>query len=453
MMRVRQFLSHALQLLADAWVTVGLALVLLLAVEGAYRVQAASRHALARHLGHPSPAAADPYARAPWFAEYQREQNESAQRMGWQPFVYYRRLPFAGRYVNIDSLGVRRTVNVEPAATAHREILVLGGSTTWGTGQRDSMTIPSLVAEDLAGRGIRDVHVTNLGESGYVFTQEVIELTLRLRAGARPSAVVFYDGINDVASAVQAGRAGVPANDFHRQRDYDLGRRVFDWRTDLPSEARAAAALMTAVSIRFQLVDRMRPTGPAFSSPPDDSMANDIVHTYGSTIELVEALAKTYGFTPLYFWQPTLHSTRKPLSPFERSLWRTLEADAYTRALIRVHRLVPNRLAYLHEELGDRLVDLSDLFNHDTAQLYIDPIGHTTEAAAAMVAGEIARRLTPVLESGGPSGRLSSRGARLQAATHLNGVHPEGRHLRRVVGEHLRDPARMTVSKAAGYGR
>lgn len=410
MMRKPRFLARAAGWIADAWVAVGVALALLLAVEGVYRAQAALGRAVLNRAHHRSANVGHPYQHLPWFAEYAREENASAQRMSWRPFVYYRRRPFAGRYVTIDSNGLRRTVNAARAGTARREVFLLGGSTMWGTGQRDSMTIASLVAADLSHDGIRDVHVTNLGQSGYVFTQEVVELMLQLRAGARPAAVVFYDGINDVASAVQAGRAGIPANDFHRRRDYETGARVFDWRTDLRTEGRVASALVTIASTRLQLLDRLRPRGAAFSSPPDDSTADDIVHTYGSTAELVEALGEAYGFTPLYFWQPTLHSTRKPLSSFERSLWGTLEGDAYTRTLIRVHRLVPSRLASLRATLGDRLVDISGLFSRDTATVYLDVIGHTTEVGSAAVAGEIAARLAPVLESGESQAHHVARG-------------------------------------------
>ena len=45
---------------------------------------------------------------------------------------------------------------------------------------------------------------------------EVLQLMLDLRTGERPDVVMFYDGINDVASAVQRGVAGDPQNESRR---------------------------------------------------------------------------------------------------------------------------------------------------------------------------------------------------------------------------------------------
>lgn len=91
----------------------------------------------------------------------------------------------------------------------------------WGSGARDSFTIPSLLSQILSEHGI-SIHVVNYGESGFVSTQEVIALMLQLKKGNIPDVVMFYDGVNDTFSAFQHGIAGIPQNEFNRFREFNL---------------------------------------------------------------------------------------------------------------------------------------------------------------------------------------------------------------------------------------
>lgn len=123
---------------------------------------------------------ADAYGDAAWLEDYYRE-LEASGRVAWKPYVYWRREPFKGEYINIDARGVRRTLPASPLAEEAVEVYFLGGSTMWGTGVRDNYTVPSLVARECVGDGIGNVAITNWGETGYVSTQEVILLALLLK--------------------------------------------------------------------------------------------------------------------------------------------------------------------------------------------------------------------------------------------------------------------------------
>jgi lysophospholipase L1-like esterase len=247
--------------------------------------------------------------------------------------------------------------------------------------------------------GIGDVTITNCGEIGHVFTQEALELLLQLRAGARPDVVAFLDGGNDVFSAVQAGRAGIPLLERTRARDFELGRQVHSWQTDFASEAGVALRLGRIALDRVQLLRRFRPQAPPPIGPPSDSLAAEVVRTYVGTVAWVEALALHYGFETFYAWEPMLFTTGKRLSAFEQALTRALERDPANRRLREVRRLVPARLAPAAEVVvPGRFADLSRLLDRDSATAFVDE-GHTTEAASAEVAAELARRLAPFLRS------------------------------------------------------
>ena len=386
-----------------AWLAIGAALVLVLALESAYRGQAWLRQSIgawraSKHL--PSHMAAKT-----WYAQVIAEGLSATS--GWRPYVYYRRLPYKGRYVTVDSLGRRWTPQAAPEGAA-REVLMFGGSPLWGTGLPDSMTIPARVAGELTGHGVRNAVVTNFGESGYVFTQEVIELLLQLRAGARPAAVVFYDGYNDVSSALENGYAGVTKTERDRPRDSDLGRALFPWRTDLATESRVALELGRIAVGRLRFVSRFRSEHPV-SAPPNDSLADEVVRTYVATADEVEALAQDYGFEVLYVWMPLLDPAEKHLSPFEHQVADATEHDPAGHRFLELHRLVTRRLAAaMHSAAPGRFIEISPMFAADSAAVYVDDLGHTTEVAAAAIGADLAQLLTPMIAG---ASRHSGRGA------------------------------------------
>ena len=110
-----------------------------------------------------------------------------AQKKEYKPFIGYSRQEYKGVTVNINKLGIRKSINHE----MNNSTWFFGGSTMWGTGADDSTTIPSYYAK------ITNSSVLNLGESGFNSFQELIYLQVLLTRGYKPKLVIFYDGIND----------------------------------------------------------------------------------------------------------------------------------------------------------------------------------------------------------------------------------------------------------------
>ena len=204
--RFRQIMAKMMMMSRDAWVVVGLTVILLLLLEFAYRSQAEVR-GFFREQGQSSNGVVRPFEEE-WVPDYMEELQPS-KALAWKPFVYYRRRPFAGTYINVDSLGHRITPQ-DPSRGASRRVWFFGGSTMFGWKARDHKTIPATMVDSLVARGLQGIQVTNFGETGYVFTQEVLELILQLRDGQRPDVVVFYDGINDIFASVQSGSSNTP---------------------------------------------------------------------------------------------------------------------------------------------------------------------------------------------------------------------------------------------------
>ena len=77
-------------------------------------------------------------------------------------------------------------------------IWFFGGSTMWGQGNDDDGTIPSQYALQ-SGE-----YVFNFGESGWNTRQSLNQLLNLLGDKNKPKAIIFYDGINDIAAGCNA---------------------------------------------------------------------------------------------------------------------------------------------------------------------------------------------------------------------------------------------------------
>jgi len=91
----------------------------------------------------------------------------------------------------------RPTINDNTAGD--RTVYFFGGSTMWGFWSPEAQTIPSQFA------AATKVRSQNYGEIGYTAHQSLVLLLQLLQAGHRPSLVVFYDGVNDVAIKCERG--------------------------------------------------------------------------------------------------------------------------------------------------------------------------------------------------------------------------------------------------------
>ncbi len=98
--RFRHVVTKTMIMARDAWVIVGLTMLLLLTLEFAYRSQAEIRRSV-RERAQASDGVVRPFDEE-WVPAYMAELTPS-KALEWKPFVYYRRKPFSGTYINVDS--------------------------------------------------------------------------------------------------------------------------------------------------------------------------------------------------------------------------------------------------------------------------------------------------------------------------------------------------------------
>jgi hypothetical protein len=126
----------------------------------------------------------------PWAAQYWKEHHKRAAQ--YSSYVAWNMIPQKGECINIDSLGRRRSFPFDHSRKEMPLMVFLGGSTMWGTGAIDGLTIPSMYAKKITNENVQ-----NWGQSGFSSFQSYIWLQIEIMKGLRPKRVVSYDGVND----------------------------------------------------------------------------------------------------------------------------------------------------------------------------------------------------------------------------------------------------------------
>jgi hypothetical protein len=138
------------------------------------------------------------YANAAYDVDVLLKEDRELERSMYRPYTVWSRKPFAGQAINIDEEGIRKTHHGSTVPDAMR-LWMFGGSTMWGTGAPDGQTIPSYMAKLLnQDRGL-EVNVLNLGEIGFVSTQENVALS------AQGAHCLVWDGAPDEQAAREVG--------------------------------------------------------------------------------------------------------------------------------------------------------------------------------------------------------------------------------------------------------
>ena len=378
-------MTFVLRLLDALWHVVGIVVLVVLFIEfGVDWLRGLSRRLRhGRATRPPRTAGADAYAGAEWALPYFDEFTRSV-RVEWKPYVHWWQRTYRGEHLTIDERGLRPTPGDADIGPEAVRILCFGGSTMMGMGARDAATIPAVLARRLGELG-HPAAVTNLGQLGHNSTQEAISLHQLLKAGARPDVAIFYDGINEMMCAEQTGQADRVFHEASRRAEFNLLYR--ERRRDLITAA--LIALLPRTMRRLRALTGLSLAGPLPASHADlggidsGALAREVITAYAANLRLVRLLAQSYGFRPLFFWQPVLVTKRVKTADeafFETEFTTDLPARRrlYT-AIIEEWRC--------HPELAGAadVFDLSRLFDEHEEPVYID-LYHLSESGNAAVA-------------------------------------------------------------------
>lgn len=269
------------------------------------------------------------------------------------PYTLWKRGPFTSTYVNIDSFSLRVTPK-SPLPSA-KKVFVFGGSTVWGTGSPDSLTVPALLQTKL-GKNY-DVH--NYGEAAYVHAQEQQLLLAELCSGKTPDIVIFLDGANDTYAGVYS--PGIP------RHPHQLGSPITSFIRSIPGMTNYAGIVEWS---ERKLRGDMRET-EVFDSrcrPHIESRAVKTVNSYLHMAKQTSAIGDDYGFDSYFFWQPTLLASTRNLLPYEDLLCKK-----YSPTMAEVFRKTDSiaRRLFAESEL-ENVFYIGSAFDSLVKPIYID---------------------------------------------------------------------------------
>jgi hypothetical protein len=356
------------------------AIVIFVCLEVAARVTYKARSSHFPLSAESDPRASSPFYRSqPWAAQYWREFSLSRQTR-YHSFVLYRRAPFKGETINIDQEGIRLTPGADCSPHAFK-VFAFGPSTMWGTGSPDWGTIPNYLQMGMEKLKNGPICVVNFGESGYVSTQSVIELMLQLQSGNIPDVTLFFDGVADIYTAYQSGRAGVHEN--FGQIAAKLERRGVPKKGPLLELLESSSLHPLAVSLVTKLRQEVPRTPELLTYETmgieAESLSNAIIQTYLSNYKIVNGLAQKYGFKAFFFWPPHITMGEKPLTTEERELKRSLDpalAKLYILVYRQIERLIPE---------CEKLIDLGAIYDDYKPLLWLDD-SHVTLVGNELIA-------------------------------------------------------------------
>ena len=325
----------------------------------------------------------------------------ATERIVYEPYTIWDRRYHPGDLINIDIEGFRRTTNNSDAEDALK-VWVFGGSTAWGEGAPDGETIPSHLATLMNAWDV-DTTVKNLGERGYVSTQEVVFLYRELQAGKRPDVVVFYDGINDAAAASNWPEVPGSHVSLHRIRDrFQFGEVPSERRRDFVRSLgiyKASRIVLDRLearerSARLRQDDVDIDITPKFLDANFRFLGGQAVDVWMANLELVMALGNEFDFTALFALQPSLWTDGKPLHVSEK---RILAEHLERRAMTHIMATRAEMSAILQERRRDGTLppnvhDLADVFSTLEEPVFIDYV-HTSGLGYRMVAEAMFERL------------------------------------------------------------
>jgi hypothetical protein len=329
-----QLVKNCFRALRYLWLLLGLSLALLLCVDAVLDAALPDPTLLSQFdpaARAPERSQADAFESADAAADYFKE-FERARHTAWRSYVYFRRLPFDGQRIRVDQHGFRRTPTVP---NPRFMVWLFGGSVAWGTGVSDDQTLAAELQKSLLEQSL-PTQVFNFAESGWVSQQNFAMMSMALRCGAAPDAVVWLDGSNDIYAGFQNGVAGLPQNERNRVREFNLSRRL--------------GQVFFAWASRLKGIQKLRTeSGHALNV---ESLATSIVDRYARTIAQAKLLATAAGAQTLFVWQP--------------GVWDKPTMSAHEQAA--AHSMQRQHVALHHATL----VELKKRFEADTESDFLD---------------------------------------------------------------------------------
>lgn len=254
-------------------------------------------------------------------------------------------------------------------------MVFLGGSTAWGYGAPDRLTIPAFVAQKSKGR----YRTLNFGESAYRSFQGYLFLLLQMQEGLQPDVIVSYDGVND-AVGFRTELAGNSHAREHQIREVMRGKD----KPDMVKNLTFRSLLLGPIESTINRVKRKESSGPLFTYTPErsEAVARALLNAWLTTKEL----ADQHGATYLAVLQPNASVGNPRLDHISIDTSVQVQQKYYYPRVLELLKSDPR-----YAPLKDHFLDLSTCLDEDE-YYFIDP-GHISPNGNEIVAWHILAKL------------------------------------------------------------
>jgi lysophospholipase L1-like esterase len=300
----------------------------------------------------------------------------------WQPYVHYRLDSVNLKFSKTNKNGVRRTLNLNlKDATKAYKIYCFGGSTMFGFGARDQFTIPSELSKIIHSQYPNiNIEIVNYGVQGYTRSMENIQYMNLILEENKPDLAIFYDGANEVLSAFQNNKAGLPTNAINRKNEFRITQN-YTKRIKFIYQYSHTKRFVTGLHNSIFKGSKY----PKPSLKPDE-LALKIASSYKNKVEMLDLINANTTTKIVNFLQPNLYS-KSNYSKAEVGL----ENDSnYYKNLFNIsYNLIINDSLFSSKH---NFHDISDAFNTEKETIYVD-FCHTGEYGNKIIAKRIFDRI------------------------------------------------------------
>jgi len=223
----------------------------------------------------------------------------------YEPFTQFKEGLLQGDFVNVRPEGFRVTPpqGPWPPDPGQYNIFLFGGSTTFNYGLPDDQTIAAGLQNDLRQRHPgQDINVYNFGR-GYYYSSQELALFMRLLAqGYVPDMAVFIDGYNEFIFYRDQPYFSEDLNRYFQERNQGLFKKAFKKhlaQSVLPSLLRKSPPGKSQAQQEKENIEYEKTV-----YQHKEEITRAVFKHYWANKRLIEALAREFGITPVFVWQP-----------------------------------------------------------------------------------------------------------------------------------------------------
>ena len=235
----------------------------------------------------------------------------STMRSFYRSFIGWKRKKVNFKYTKISGPYNKRK---SKGQAINNSIWFFGGSTMWGTGSSDNQTIPSHFYS------LTNIPVYNFGEAGWNSRQSLNQLINAIGDNHKPSAVIFYDGVNDVTHQCRSEYKLMPTHSYEKVIQENLATGTGIIRTNKLIKFILSPYIAFANKFNINYSSKNSVNLKQFDCDTNQAKALSIAKHQVNNWYTAYALSKSMNFEFYGILQPTLFTTKTNSDYFTPSM-------------------------------------------------------------------------------------------------------------------------------------